>query len=118
MQEFHGRGSRWSAKSRTCRNWQRVWATQLTPIRPTSLDQIPAPAQGVQYQLPFDNPKSHGGSQCPRPSRSPGAERITSQSPTVRPATERVLRDIAFVLKLTQRVGDEIRAEVGSPKPR
>jgi hypothetical protein len=48
----------------------------------------------------------------------PRCRRITSQSPVVRPATERVLRDIAFALKLAQRVGDEIRAEVCAPKPR
>jgi hypothetical protein len=49
---------------------------------------------------------------CPR------RQRTTSTGPAVRPATQRALRDIAFVLKLTQRVGDEIRATAFRTRPR
>jgi hypothetical protein len=50
---------------------------------------------------------------CPR-------QRTTSTDPAMRPSTERVLRDMAFVLKLTQRVSDEIRSAAAgiSPRPR
>jgi hypothetical protein len=48
---------------------------------------------------------------CPR------RQRNSSAGPAVRPATERALRDIAFVLKLTQRVGEEIRATACTPRP-
>jgi hypothetical protein len=49
---------------------------------------------------------------CPR------RQRNTSTGPAVRPAAERALRDIAFVLKLTQRVGDEIRTAAVVQRPR
>jgi hypothetical protein len=41
--------------------------------------------------------------------------RLTSRTVATRPATERVLRDVAFVLALTRRVGDEIRS-AGRPR--
>jgi hypothetical protein len=43
----------------------------------------------------------------------PRRPRLTSRTPAVRPATDRVLRDVAFVLAMTRRVSDEIRATYG-----
>jgi hypothetical protein len=43
----------------------------------------------------------------------PRRRRLTSRTPVTQPATDRVLRDVAFVLAMTRRVSDEIRSTYG-----